>query len=194
MFGRKKLDAVIVGAGPVGLFAALVLAKRRNAHSDRGQGVAHGAHSYALALHHHSLRLMEGVGLLPSILDKGYLVDRIGLYEGSERKAEIRVTKNGNAIPHLVVLRQDVLESLLVDALAECGVHVLWNHRAAKLVLHSDKVVVTIDKLEQESVGYSIAQHPNGSCRNPSDAKHRLWSAPTVAIRSFDEPRELNFR
>ena len=114
-------------------------------------------HSYALALHGQSLRLLEHVGLLPSILEKGYEVTRIGLYEGSGREAEIRLTKSGSKRPGLLVLQQDILESLLVDALADYGVHVHWSHRASKVVLQPDEVVVTIDRLEQESMGYGIA-------------------------------------
>ncbi|MGO9113813.1 MAG: FAD-dependent oxidoreductase [Thermoguttaceae bacterium] len=157
MFGKEKLCVLIVGAGPVGLFAALVLARRGVRIQIVDKEWRTGAHSYALALHAQSLRLLEAVGLLPRILEKGYAVTRIGLYEGLGQQAEIPLTNNVNTLPSLVVLRQDVLESLLEDALADCGVHVRWNHRASKLVLQPDTVVVTIDKLQQESVGYAIA-------------------------------------
>ena len=157
MFGKRKLDVVIVGGGPVGLFAALVLARRGVRVQIADKEWRTGAHSYALALHAQSLRWLEEVGLLPSILENGFEVTRIGLYDGSGQQAEVRLADNPNAVRSLVVLRQDILESLLEDALAVCGVDVLWNHRVSKLVLQPDKVLVTVDKLEQESLGYGIA-------------------------------------
>ena len=60
-----------------------------------------GAHSYALALHAQSLRLLEEVGLLPSILEKGFEVTRIGLYDGSGQQAEIRLADDPNAVRSL---------------------------------------------------------------------------------------------
>ncbi len=87
MFGKKKMDVVVVGAGPVGLFVAILLAGRGIRIQIVDKEWRTGAHSYALALHGQSLRLLEHVGLLPSILEKGYEVTRIGLYEGSGRVA-----------------------------------------------------------------------------------------------------------
>ena len=63
MFKKHKSEVLVVGAGPVGLFAALALA-------DRGLGVEiidgqfqTAANSYALALHPGSLALLGQVGL-----------------------------------------------------------------------------------------------------------------------------------
>ena len=157
MFGKKKLDVVVIGAGPVGLFAALVLARQGIHPQILDKEWRPGAHSYALALHGQSLRLLEEVGLLPRIVEKGYEVSGIRLYAKSGRKAEIRWQRSGNTVPLLMVLRQDVLESLLADALADFGVQVLWNHQASRLVPQPDKVVVAIDKLQKESAGYAVA-------------------------------------
>ena len=88
MFGKKSPEVLIVGAGPVGLFAALSLARR----GIRVQIVDHqwrpGTHSYALALHRRSLRLLGEVGLLDAVLQGAYRINRIAVYDDSTRRAE----------------------------------------------------------------------------------------------------------
>src|SRR5690606_8964144 len=82
MFGREKTDVLVVGAGPVGLFTALHLAR----HGVRVQIVDKewrtGAHSYALALHAASLRLLDDLGLRARVLEHAYRVDTVAFYDG----------------------------------------------------------------------------------------------------------------
>ena len=63
MFGARETEVLVVGAGPVGLFSALSLAR----HGVRVQIVDEqfrtAAHSYALALHSSSLGLLHEAGV-----------------------------------------------------------------------------------------------------------------------------------
>src|SRR5690606_2156840 len=123
-FGREKTDVLVVGAGPVGLFTALHLAR----HGVRVQIVDKewrtGAHSYALALHAASLRLLDDLGLRARVLEHAYRVDTVAFYDGPARRAAA-----GLAVPDgegVAVVRQDVLEDVLEAALREAGVTVRW--------------------------------------------------------------------
>jgi 2-polyprenyl-6-methoxyphenol hydroxylase-like FAD-dependent oxidoreductase len=157
MFGKKKPDVLIVGAGPAGLFAALVLTKQGIRVQIVDKAWRRGAHSYALALHSHSLRLLETYGLLGPILDTAYRVRTIGLYERAHRRAELRTCSAHGDFSFLAVMPQDVLESLLEDALEQLGVKVLWNHEVRQLVPRGNDVAVTVDKLVKEPMGYAVA-------------------------------------
>ncbi len=150
MFGRKKPEVLVVGAGPVGLFTALSLARRGVQVQIVDKEWRTAAHAYALALHAESLRLLNDLGLREAVLDQAYPIRTIGLYDGADRRAEMTAVD-------LVVMRQDLLEGLLEDALKNHGVKVLWNHRVAAMVPEDDHVAVTIDKLEKGSTGYAIA-------------------------------------
>ena len=150
MFGRKKPEVLVVGAGPVGLFTALSLARRGIEVQIVDKEWRTAAHAYALALHAGSLRLLKDLGLLETVLEQAYPVGTIGLYDGAERRAELGPLD-------VVVMRQDLLESLLEDALKDHGVKVLWNHRVAAMIPEDDHVAVTVDKLAKGSTGYAIA-------------------------------------
>ena len=84
------------------------------------------------------------------MLEQAYPVGTIGLYDGAERRAELGPLD-------VVVMRQDLLEGLLEDALKDHGVKVLWNHRVAAMIPEDDHVAVTVDKLAKGSTGYAIA-------------------------------------
>jgi NADPH-dependent dioxygenase len=157
MFGKKKPQVLIVGAGPVGLFLALVLTKRGISVHIVDSEWRTGAHSYALALHPRSLQLLDRLGLVSEALEDAYRVRTVGLYDGNNRQAELRLAKLEDDFSFVAVIRQDRLERLLEDALRREGVKVMWNHRVSHLAQTRDAVQVTIDRLDKEYLGYPVA-------------------------------------
>jgi NADPH-dependent dioxygenase len=157
MFGKKIPEVLIVGAGPVGLFAALVLARRGIRVQIVDKEWRTGAHSYAMALHPQSLALFKEAGLYDRVVELAYPVTTIGLYDSVARRGEIRLESSTIGSPFVAVLRQDVLEQLLEEALAQMKVPVYWNHDVSRLVAGCDSVTATIDKLEKDSIGYGVA-------------------------------------
>ena len=155
---RTNADVLIAGAGPVGLFAALALTRRGVSVQIADRGWRAGTHSYALALHPRSLKQFRDIGLLESVLEKSYIVRRIGLYDAVERKAELAVEPAATSWSFLAVLRQDVLEDLLADELRKMGVPVLWSHEVFGLEQRSDGIAARVDKFEKDSVGYAVAR------------------------------------
>jgi len=144
-------DVLIVGAGPVGLFTALTLAKRGIPVRIADSAFWTCAHSYALALHPQSLGLMKWAGIHDEILSKSQLVDKISFYEGSARKAEVKLEQP------MAVVRQDGLEAVLEKALEKLGVPVLWRHAVSEITQQGDVASARMDRLEKESRGYVVA-------------------------------------
>ncbi len=157
MFGRKKPDVLVVGAGPVGLFTALSLARRGIRVRIIDEGWRTAAHSYALALHPSSLRLLERAGLISDVLGQSHVIRRVGLYEGKDRQSEIDFSKLSQDFSFVAVLPQNRLEDALESALQSHGVTVQWNHRLSRLAELDDSVDVTIDRMTMESLGYAVA-------------------------------------
>lgn len=154
---RKKTDVLVVGAGPVGLMAALRLAQRGAEVQIVDQDWRTASHSYACALHPASLDLFEQCGLLGEVLEHGLRVRRVGLYDGKRRRAELDLSRLHTRFPYLVVLRQDMLEHLLEKQLTRAGVKVHWNHRISALEQQDDCVRVIVDRLGKSSMGYAMA-------------------------------------
>ncbi len=157
MFRRSKPEVLVVGAGPVGLVAALRLVARgvKPRIIDQEQGVTTG--SYTAALHPRSMELLRDLGLASAVLGHARRVDLIGLYDGSERCAEIDLSTLASEFPFLTIVPQFRLEELLARALEERGVTVEWSHRLDRVIPRDGHVTATIDKLGKVSSGYAIA-------------------------------------
>src|SRR4026209_2927573 len=92
MLRENDAEVLIVGAGPVGMFSALLLAENgfRVRVIDKESNTA--ARSYACALHPGTVKLLWQAGLPPNVLKEGHRINSIGFYEGGERRAEIRLS------------------------------------------------------------------------------------------------------
>ncbi|MFW5972552.1 MAG: FAD-dependent oxidoreductase [Bacteroidota bacterium] len=157
MLWDKHPSALIAGAGPVGLFAALALTRRGIRVQIFDREIRTGAHSYALALHPESLRLFEMHGLRDRILDEACRVRSIVLHDEDGNRKTISIRGIGADFPFVSVMRQDILEELLEEALADTGVDVHWNHEVSMVEADDRRVVATIDRLDTESRGYGVA-------------------------------------
>ena len=157
MLGKRETEVVVVGAGPVGLLAAISLKTAGvDVHVyDAGQRTA--AHSYALVLHPATLRLLDRFGLASSCTDAGRVVTRLSVYEGAERSGELDFARLSGPHAHVVVLPQAHLESILEAALEQSGVKVHWDHRVQGLEPTSEGVKLTVARLDKVSTGYPIA-------------------------------------
>jgi 2-polyprenyl-6-methoxyphenol hydroxylase-like FAD-dependent oxidoreductase len=137
--------------------AALLLAERgvETAVVDSKGGPA--AHSYACALHPHSLELFDRLGLIQEILASGRRFDGVAFYEGDLRRAEIKLSQLPAKFPFLVVLPQSALERLLERALKRrAGIQVNWHHQFADLQTNGNGAIATVEKLGGTSVGYIV--------------------------------------
>jgi len=156
MFKKNPPEVLVVGAGPVGLCAALALARNGVRTEIIDQAERRGEHSYALALHPKTLEVLKEFGLLDRVLEQSLLVRTMGLYDGKERRAEIDLTAGGTSAG-LAVLPQNQVEQILENALKAEGVSVRWNHRLAYVEPAQDGALVAVNKLVMDGIGYGVA-------------------------------------
>ena len=157
MSKHAKTEVLVVGAGPVGLLTALSLASRGINARIVDEEFRTAAHSYALVLHSSSLKLLEDLGLADALLARGYRVDTVAFYEGTERCGEMKLAELGDKFPFVLVLPQSGLEGLLEERLRKLGVKVQWNHQVRSLEVGQATATATIDKLGRASCGYAVA-------------------------------------
>lgn len=158
MVRTLEVEVLVVGAGPVGLFTALVLAEHGIKVQLIDQQWRTAAHSYACALHPATLKLLDQFGLAAEVVKRGRRVERIAFYEGATRQAEVKLADFGGDFPFLLVVPQSEFEELLEQRLLRNHqLQVLWNHRLSRLQFQADRAVAHIEKLGENSTGYIIA-------------------------------------
>lgn len=164
---RSESEALVLGAGPVGLVAAAFLDASGLRVQVVDQALRTAARSYALALHPESLALLDDLGLTKGLLEHGHKVDRIAFYDEAERRAEVDLGRLDGAHPHLLILPQSELEGALARHLRGRNVPVEWNHRAQRLRLDEPgQVSIDVERMVEESAGYGLIR-THSSLREP---------------------------
>jgi 2-polyprenyl-6-methoxyphenol hydroxylase-like FAD-dependent oxidoreductase len=158
VFSHSDPEVLIVGAGPVGLVAALFLQQYdvRVGIIDMHQRTRQ--HSYALAIHPRTLRILDDAGISRPLIDAGRKVTKVAYYEGPERRAEIDYSVLASRHPYLLVVRQSVLERTAEEALERAKLKVHWGHRLQALALDGAAVRAEVAELDQVATGYPVAR------------------------------------
>ncbi len=158
MFRHPDPEVLVVGAGPVGLVAALFLQRHgiRVEIVDMHQRTTQ--HSYALAIHPRTLRVLDEAGLSDRLIGAGQKLTKVAYYEGRERRAEIDYSALASKHPYLLVVRQSELERAAEQALRETKGKVLWGHRLQSLNVEDETPWAEVAKLDQVATGYPVAR------------------------------------
>src|SRR5688572_198760 len=143
-----EAPVIVVGAGPVGLFAALALRAHRVPvvvlEADPPDRVRVG--SRALYVHGKSLQLLESTspGLGFEVAANGVLWNvRRTLYRGRQVYAREFPPHDATCgLPPFTSLRQSETERLLLQACERAGVDVRWNQPVTEVVAHSGGITV----------------------------------------------------
>jgi 2-polyprenyl-6-methoxyphenol hydroxylase-like FAD-dependent oxidoreductase len=153
---EERTDVLVVGAGPVGLWTALLLAKAGLEVIIIDRETRTTARSYACALHPATLKLLQRHGLANWLVERGARMGAVGFCQGGARRAGLTFAERRAEFPFLLVLPQNVLESALEDKLREAGVQVRWNHRFDSLTEEVEMVAATVEELTGTSTGYIV--------------------------------------
>ena len=120
-------DVIVVGAGPTGLMAALLLKRSGVAVRILDKNASAVKESRAHAVHARTLELFQSLGLVDRALEHGVLATGIAVYVGGKRAASFSIDDMGRSdtpFPTVMMLPQSDTEAMLVAALEEAGVTV----------------------------------------------------------------------
>jgi 2-polyprenyl-6-methoxyphenol hydroxylase-like FAD-dependent oxidoreductase len=156
---EEHTEVLVVGAGPVGMLTALLLAEADLDVMVIDKEWRTAAHSYACVLHPGTLRLLDRLGLAQEVMEQGRRIETVAFYEGESRRAEMKLSQLQGDFPCAVVLPQSTFEDLLEQRLSQRnGIKVHWNHRLSDLAFENGQVLASIDKLKQTAKGYIVAE------------------------------------
>ncbi|MGW7538694.1 FAD-dependent oxidoreductase [Amycolatopsis sp. NPDC054798] len=144
----ERPQALVVGAGPVGLTAAHELARRgvRVRIVDRAAGPA--VTSRALATHPRSLEIYDQMGVLDDLLPRGQQVRAFTIHMRGKRMVGLRAdySRLPTRLPFTLMVDQVITEEVLRTALAKQGVEVEWGVGLADFADTGDGVQVRLER------------------------------------------------
>src|SRR5437870_12908186 len=111
---KDQTEVLVVGAGPVGLLTAILLAERDIQVQIIDSEERTAARSYACALHPATFRMLDHLGLGAAVLEHGRRITKFAFYDGESRRAEINLSEFGG---DCLVMPQNVLEDILEQRL-----------------------------------------------------------------------------
>src|SRR5215475_9560061 len=110
---EARTEVLVVGAGPVGLWTALLLAEAGIEVSiiDREERTA--TRSYACGIHPRTLQSLANLGMADTVLERGRRIHRFAFWDRKSFQAELKFSELNPTYPFLLILPQNTLESLL---------------------------------------------------------------------------------
>ncbi|AYG59572.1 FAD-dependent oxidoreductase [Rhizobium jaguaris] len=127
--GAKAKSILIAGAGPVGLTAALELARRGFVPRivDDGQGPAPLEESRALGINARTLTLLSAAGVTDHIVAAAQPIAHFRLRSGAKVLANVDTRRLPGRFCAIHGLAQGATERLLIEALADYGISPEWQ-------------------------------------------------------------------
>jgi len=147
---NSRAPILVVGAGPVGLVAAIAL-------REAGVGVrvideqsAENKRTYPVVIHSRTLRILEGLGVTAPLEWRGHVLTHLAVYTDRQRRVVLDLPAAGQVSPGAMTLPQDVLRQALVHRLSELGTEVEWQTRL--VALEQDAAGVRANLVRRERV------------------------------------------
>lgn len=142
-------DVIVVGAGPSGLFLALVLRRLGVAVRIIDDSPGPTPQSRAMAVQARTLEFYRQLGIADAAVSLGIEARTAQIWANGEKKAAFSLAEMGHGIsafPYVLMLAQDLHEAFLVERLAEAGVAVEWNTRLTGLEAGPDRVRAEVER------------------------------------------------
>ncbi|KPI14270.1 Pentachlorophenol monooxygenase [Actinobacteria bacterium OV450] len=140
---------IVVGAGPVGLTAALELARRRVPVRIVDRLAEPTTESRAIIVHARSLEMFERLGLVDELIQAGVRTTAMEMHSDGEVVGRIALDLVDSPFPYSVTIAQTETERILAKALAVHGVTV-------------ERAVTLTDLMQDEHGVQVVLEHAGG--------------------------------
>lgn len=143
----NSTDVIVAGAGPTGLFLALLLVRLGLRVRIFDEAEAPGTTSRALAVQARTLEFYQQVDLADDVVRRGLVLGAVNLWRRGEHAARIElgaVGKGKSPFPYGIIFPQDEHERLLIERLEALGTHVERRAKLTTLDARPDGVVAHV--------------------------------------------------
>lgn len=150
-------SVIIVGAGPVGLTAAIECARRGDSVTifDRASGPTD--ESRAVGINRQSLLLLQNSGVAEKLLSAGFTLERAKIHDKGKHLATLKLPQPRDASPPpMILLAQSETEKILVDTLKTFGVAPRWNREARSVQQDGSMATAVFADGERISADYLL--------------------------------------
>jgi len=127
-------DVLIVGAGPVGLAAAITLLQAGFRPLIIEREPVQQTTSRAAVIHAHTLEVLSRIGVSARLVAEGRRIENFAFRDRDSTLAMIRFNKIPSDHPYLLMLPQDRTEAILTERLIELGGQIARNTRLLSFV------------------------------------------------------------
>jgi 2-polyprenyl-6-methoxyphenol hydroxylase-like FAD-dependent oxidoreductase len=148
---KSQAQVLVVGAGPVGLLAALRLRQRGLDVTVIDQNERSSLKGFAVVLHPRTLAMLSNLGLFEPFVWQGRSFKRIVIFSEGERRAILDIPADGELSGGGMTLPQNALRNALELKLQEQGVHVEYLHRLASITEDGSRVRAELKRREPVS-------------------------------------------
>ena len=151
---RARTPVLIVGAGPVGLVAAIRLREQGVEVRIIDEQSVDSKRTYPVLLHARTLRILTSLGVSAPLEWRGRPITRLAVYADGQRRLVLDLPPAGAMSPGAMTLPQDVLRQSLTTRLSELGTDVEWKTRLASLDQDAARVragIVRRERVERAS-------------------------------------------
>jgi 2-polyprenyl-6-methoxyphenol hydroxylase-like FAD-dependent oxidoreductase len=133
MSPSSKVPVLIVGAGPVGLLAAIRLREEGLDVRIIDEQAAEGKRTYPVVLHARTLRLLAALGVIAPLEWRGRPVTALAIRSDHLARGVLSLPAAEPIAPGMLTLPQDLLRQSLLARLSGLGVDVEWKTRLVAL-------------------------------------------------------------
>lgn len=129
----SRTPVLVVGAGPVGLVAAIRLREQGHAVRIIDEQTADSKRNYPVVLHARTLHVLASRGVSPILEWRGRFIRHLAVYTDGVPRVVLDLPSAEEVAPGAMTLPQDVLRQGLMNRLASFGTDVEWNTRLVAL-------------------------------------------------------------
>jgi 2-polyprenyl-6-methoxyphenol hydroxylase-like FAD-dependent oxidoreductase len=137
---------LIAGAGPVGLAAALFLARRGKSVRLVETALQPATQSRALAVNPRTLELLEATGVTRAMLELGKPITGVRFYQSRKPLASLSFAGIHPRYPFMLLLSQAASSALLAKALEAAGGRIERGVTLADVTGHRNSLAVTLER------------------------------------------------